>query len=267
MRSVWLTWLIAGCGFSGPGLPEGDDPGGSGGSGGATGSGTVDTSACDVHDASLRLCLTFEHSVVQDLVTPPHHLAIAAGVTPILRILSDAAKLDGGSQIRFDESADLDVADRLTVDMWIDPDHAVQTGSYTMIDNHLQYTVSYEQDQRIQCNIGGQTVRSSVDIGIGWHHVACRYDGSKNEVRVYVDGNVAGCGSGPSTIPTSLNTGLAIGASYDGTSYQNHFIGSLDALHLYASALPDGAICSAATGRTSCFTKCPDGDGGHGPGR
>lgn len=261
MRSVWLVCLIAGCGFSGPGTSD-DESGDPGGASGGSGTGTA-TASCDVQVPSLRLCVTFDHNVVQDVLQPPHHLAVASGVLPILRILSDAVKLDRGSQIRFDPSADFDMHD-LTVDMWIDPDHGAQTGSFTMLDNDQQYTVTYEQDQHVQCSVGGQTVRSANTVGPGWHHVACRYEASTDNIRVYLDGDVAGCGSGPGGIPTGGTTGLTIGASFDGSSYQNHFIGSMDTLHLYGSVLSDTAICNAA-GHGSCSAKCPGGgDDGHG---
>jgi hypothetical protein len=268
MRSVWIVSLIAGCGFTGPDSPVGDDQGGPGGGSGGSGSGSsAGTAGCDVQVGSLKLCLTFDGHDVHDVLVPPHRLAIGLGVAPILRILtsnSDAVRLDGNTRIRFDESPDFDVQN-LTVDMWIDPDESMQSGSYTIVDNHLQYTVSFEQDHHVQCSIGDQSVNSNNPISSGWHHVACRYEAGRRDLRIYVDGNAAGCGQGPGSIPTNGDGGVAIGASYDGTSYQNNFIGSLDALHLYGSVLSEDAICSDA-GRQNCVKGCPGDGGGDGGG-
>lgn len=265
MRCVWIVSLIAGCGFTGSdtGGVDPTDPGGTGT--GPGGTGTAPT--CDVHVASLALCLTFDGHVVQDALAHPHPVAVASGIGSILRILSnsDAIKLDATSRIRFDESADFDVKD-LTADMWIDPDHAAQTTRFTILDNHQQYTVSYETDQHVQCSItGGNPVRSQNPLGPGWHHVACRYDAGKRDLRVYVDGDVAGCGQGPGAIPTDGGAGLAIGASFDGTNYQNSFIGSLDNVHLYASSMTEDQICTDA-GQQGCVKTCPDGGGDSGGG-
>jgi hypothetical protein len=270
MRSLWLVGLIVGCGF-GPGLPAAEDPSGDPGDdpgdppggdpedppGGGGGSGSAAPN-CDVHDASLRLCLTFDDDPMgRDLLTPPHVLIENTGVT---RLLLGLAGFTSTSHIRFAETADFDVAN-LTIDARIDPNRIGQRGGYSVIENDRQYAVSYDQDQHVQCTVGGRSVRSATTLGTGLHHVACRYDASTEDLRVYIDGNVAGCVSVRGGIPTTGTAGLAIGASYDGTRYQNNYVGSLDALHLYASAIPEGQICSAA-GEESCATRCPDGGGG-----
>src|SRR5436190_11350357 len=207
MRSAWMVCLIAGCGFTGPGLPTGDDPGGAGVDGGGTASAN-----CDAHGTGIKLCLSFEGNTVHDLAVPSHPPAIAQGLISILRLASHAATLDGNSRIRFDESHDFDVPD-LTVGLWAYPDHGRQSGSFTLLDNHVQYTLSYEQDQHIQCVIGGQSVRSDNPLPDGWHHVACRYNAGKKDLRVFVDGDTAGCGQGPGPIPAGGRAGVAVGAS------------------------------------------------------
>jgi hypothetical protein len=263
MRSACLIGLIAGCGFtSSPAVedPVGE-PGGSGGAGGTA-------SQCDVNDPSLRLCLTFQTPMVQDLALPPHPLADTIGI----QILADAtAKLDGRSHIRFVESADFDVSE-LTFDLWIDPGKMTKNqGSATILARGQSYDAAYQEDGHVQCGIADQRVVSATAIMNNWHHVACRYDTTAHELRVYIDGDVSGCAPVPGGIPTPGSNGLAIGASYgaDGM-YQNSYVGGLDGLHLYARARSDAELCTAAR-RTSCNTQCPDqggdGRGGRGAGR
>ena len=270
MRRAWIAWLFAGCGFTAQPIPGsgGDppdpapDPGGGSDSGSGSGTGSAAAYACDVTDPSLRLCLTFDHlPMVADLAVPPHALVEATGVRQILRLIADAgAALDSRTRIRFADAPDLDVSE-LTVDAWIAPAAIPRRASYFVFDNDTQYFASYEDDERVRCGIGSAIARSNVTFRQSWHHIACRYDTALRQLRIYVDGNVSGCTSVPTGIPSTGTSGLAIGANYGPGGFRDSFVGNLDGLHLYARALGDAEICRAA-GRTTCNATCPGGGGG-----
>ncbi|HEY0477379.1 MAG TPA: LamG domain-containing protein [Kofleriaceae bacterium] len=270
MRTACLLWLIAGCGFTSQTSPIGGDPGpgdvdgGTGGPAGPGGGSGTSASRCDIDGTGLglRLCLTFDSPQVQDLVDPPHQVADTTGIQ-ILRILSNAtAKLDGNAHIRFMPSTDFDLQ-ALTLELWIDPDKLAKgQSSATILERGQQYFVAYQQDGHLQCGIADQRVTSAVAIVGGWHHVACRFDAA-HELRIYVDGSVSGCTQLPGGIPTGGAGEIAIGASYSASTYQNSYVGSLDNVHLFASALADADLCRAAH-KTSCNTRCPE-DGGRDP--
>jgi hypothetical protein len=266
MRIACLVWLIAGCGFTsqeGPVDPADDDGAGGAPGGGSGGSGAT-ASQCDVTDASLRLCLTFDTPTVQDLVEPPHVLADNTGIQ-ILQILANAtAKLDGRSHIRFMPSGDFD-APELTLDLLIDPGKLMKDqNSATLIDHDQHYFAAYQDDGHIQCGIGDKEVTSEATVSGGWHHIACRYEAARHELRVYIDGSVSGCTDVSGGIPAGGPGELAIGASYNASTYQNSYVGSLDSRHVYGRALSDAELCSAAQ-KTACTTRCPDQGGPRGP--
>ncbi|HMG54778.1 MAG TPA: LamG domain-containing protein [Kofleriaceae bacterium] len=263
MRCAWLAWLIAGCGFSSPSGPPGDpvgDPGGGSGSGSGSGAPTS-AMPCDVSDAQIRLCLSFggDH-MAQDLATPPHAVVDVAGIAPIIGIVSSAAGSFGiNSHLRFGETADFDVRD-LTLELWISP--LLRPGKnkrFWLLDNNTQYYATYEEDGSVRCGIGGASVVGETRITPSpgsWHHVACTYAASERVLRTHVDGSVAGCDA-VNSIPQGGNDGVAIGANFGAGKYTENFVGSLDAVHLYARALSPGELCDAA-GSSDCSDRCPD---------
>jgi len=267
MRCTWLVWLIAGCGFTGaPSVPT-DDPGtGSGagdpgaGSGSSTGSGsgtTGNTGSCDVTGATLRLCVSFGQNPI-DLLDPAHALIEATGIQPIQGILNTVAgAFDGGSHLRFAESPDFDVQD-LTLEFWMAPSARPPKDKRNwIVDNNTQYFATYEDDGSVRCGIGASTASSRTSVSTNsWHHVACTFSASAQQLRVYVDGNLSSCDS-VNSIPQGGNDGVAIGANFGAGGYKENYVGRLDALHLYASALSASDICSAAN-RSGCNAQCPD---------
>lgn len=268
MRCVCLVVLIAGCGFTGspmtgddtgsgdPGAAPGSGSGSSSGSGSGTGT-TGNTGSCDVTGATLRLCVSFGQNPV-DLLDPPHALVDATGIRPITGILNTiAGAFDTSSHLRFAESQDFDVQD-LTLDVWMSADARPGGGKHEWIaDNNMQYFASYEDDGSVRCGIGNTAVTSKTVVPTkSWHHVACTYAAQGQELRVYVDGDLAGCVDA-NPIPQGGHDGLAIGANYGAGGYRENFVGQLDMLHLRASALPASDICSAAN-RSGCNSQCPD---------
>lgn len=269
MRCACLVWLIAGCGFTGAPAVPGDDTGsgtpgsGSGsssGSGSGSGTTTGNTDSCDATGASLRLCVSFgDNPMAVDLLVPPHAIAQAAGILPILGILdSVSGSFDLGSQLRFAESSDFDVSD-LTLDAWILPASRPAGGKHSWIlDNNTEYFATYEDNGTVRCGIAGNTVTSKASVPTkSWHHIACTYTANDQELRVYVDGNLSGCANA-NPIPQGGRDGIAIGANYGAGGFKENYLGQLAMLHLYASALPASDICSAAGRSGGCDNQCMD---------
>jgi hypothetical protein len=260
MRGACLVWLIAGCGFTGAPSEPPDDPGDPGaGSGSSTGSGSPagNTGSCDATGATLRLCVSFgDHPI--DLLAPPHTIAEATGILPIQGVINGIAGVfDNGSHLRFAESPDFDVHD-LTLDVWMSAASRPPDGKRAwIVDNNTQYFASYEDDGSVRCGIGSTAVTSKASVSTKhWHHIACTYSASDQALRVYVDGDVAGCAN-VNPIPQGGTDGIAIGANYGAGGFKENYLGQLDMLHLYASALSASEVCSAA-GRTGCDDRCPD---------
>jgi hypothetical protein len=220
-----LLILLAGCGFSAPSGPG------------------IDPAACDISDPSLRLCVDFDQ--LDDVLGHPVMDAVD---------VSESGVFGATSELRFAEASDLDV-DALTIDMWIAP----SMGSGWLLDNNTEYFIAYA-GKRIRCGIGAQAADSGEEHSIEpdgmWHHVACTY-GADHVLRTFVDGDVRGCRSIPSGIPTSGDLGTAIGANYGSGGYTDRFVGALRNVHVLARALAPDDVCNAAH-RTGCNTACPD---------
>lgn len=76
-----------------------------------------------------------------------------------------------------------------------------------------------------------------------WHHVASVWDG--NEVRIYVDGVLAG--SAPASGIEFDSSPVSIGAGVGGMGDANFFAGTLDELRIYDVALSDDVVAVLAT--------------------
>jgi hypothetical protein len=203
-------------------------------------------------DSSLRLCLTFDHDpMVQDDSDPPHLVLDAKDVTRFDHASSPAVSLAASSQVHLADASDLDVG-ALTIDMWIAPAASPANAHNWLLDNNTQYFLTYEMGGQVRCGIGSKVVTSGAAImDTAWHHVACTYDGA-HELHVYVDGDRSGCVNYSSAIPTSGTDGIAIGANYGaGNSFTENYVGGIDAVHVYARAMSDSEICTAA-GQHNC---------------
>jgi hypothetical protein len=207
--------------------------------------------------------------MAQDLSSAAHTLVNARDVLPLKDVLPLAGLIDGAagtfsatSQLRFADSRDFDVSD-LTFEFWMSPTVIPLFGARGwMLDNNTQYSASYESGGTVRCGIGNTMATSQNTVAIGgWHHVACSYSMSQQQLTVHVDGNVSGC-TQVDSIPQGGKDGVAIGANYGGGKFTEPYLGGLGRLHLYARALTATEICQRATGRTDCNTQCQDPRGG-----
>ena len=210
----------------------------------------------------MRLCVDFEGQGPEMVKDAFGSALMPINVLPALRDAAEgAAELMGASVVKVTNSNRLDIPTNLTIEMWTKPSGAPpksgdqQAGLFTAAG---QYELNFEWDRRIECRIfgggGDDNLDSSLQITDAWHHVACTYDGA--EMRVYVDGQLAGCKSTNRTIATMNHDGAAIGANMMGPGFKNYFVGDLDNVHLYARTLTAAEICSG-WGHHGCTDTCP----------
>ena len=255
MRSLWLVLCAsAGCSFGAPDdvlSPDaGPDPV-------IDPPPTAPRGICDREDAALRLCVDFQAPLAD---RSSRGAAIAAtAVSPISREGDPAAALTTTSTMHVGEAAGLDIDDRLTLDMWIQPSGTPASGEkYWILDNNTQYAASFTDLRKVRCVIGSRTVDSDplADDGM-FHHVACVYDRTQMKLKVYVDGSVSRCSDETLAIPKTGASGLAIGANLSGPDtapvYAESFIGGLDDVRVWARS--DLDICAMAH-ETGCNTAC-----------
>lgn len=263
--AVLVVALAGGCSFTPP-IPaddqSSDDPGpdASVSSDGDTTT-TPGPARCGVSDGNLKLCLEFDDDVDPMRVardgSGKGHDAEASFVNRMTRADAPgyAAILSTVSRLHVGETADLDIKDNLTVEMWIAPAGIASGQRYYLLDNDDQYSMSYDDRRDITCAIAGVNVESQASVGQGaFHHVACTYD--RNELRVYVDGDLSGCREETQAIPITRTDGTAIGANLEGAAVSQSYNGQLDGVRIYDRTLSSSELCSRA-GKSGCNDSCP----------
>lgn len=248
--------LLAGCGFSIPGEalpPDADDDGDA--------APPAVARKCATTDPSLRLCIDFEdvNTLTGDGSGRGHDAVVATALSVMPRDAEQAVLLSADSRLLVAEHVDLDIPTALTTAMWIRVDEFGRTMWF--LDNNRQFSMSYQADGQLRCGLGTDTVDSLAPIwDDAWHHVACTYDGT--QLRVFLDGSIAGCRDLQKQIAIDGTEGVAIGANVGaGQSFSDHFVGGLDNLQVLASSWSAAQICAAA-GQTSCWDRCPVSSGG-----
>jgi hypothetical protein len=208
------------------------------------------------------MCFDFEPpATVTDRVTPSVP-TMARDVAASPRLDGQALKLTDKSDIRVQDRK-LDVS-KLTLDAWVYLDQRPSGRNNNLaaaFDATLQYALAFTEDLRVHCSLGFENYLSATSLRTRtWHHVACRYDGA--QLRIYIDGEIAGCAAPPQGIAHSPNYGATIGSRYSfsqmGDPLMNRLEGSIDDLRLFDVPLADDALCVAA-GKASgtCRTTCP----------
>jgi hypothetical protein len=272
MRGLIAIAFMGACTFT-PGSTGGvgDPGGGGGGTGGGGGGGSapdagtvVNRPACDVTDSSIQLCLDFDTSQLGLDSSAGQHDATIASAAAIMRAPSEQAiKVDMTSSIQVDETPALDITDAITYEEWLDPQNRPPMSEfYSTLDNSGQYTIEFESDGRARCYIAGHYIDSANPLPMGWSHVACTYD--RQNIVIYINGDVSACFQSTTQIPTSGTTGTRIGKA---------FVGSIDNVHIFSRAVSPSEVCSHA-GHSDCSTSCGNGGidlgigglGGHGGG-
>jgi len=133
-----------------------------------------------------------------------------------VNVHANALKLDGTDDyVLIPDSASLDLTTNWTIEAWV----MAESGG-TLIskdgggDTTGAYNIAIYSDGRVayETNNQGSTVAPAGSLTIGeWQHVAVFFDASATpKVSIYVNGELAGSGSSPST-PSVLSTDLLIG--------------------------------------------------------
>jgi hypothetical protein len=255
MRLLSVVLCAAGCTFSAPDGEPGPDSGVAPTQDPPT---STPRSICDREDEALRLCVDFRAPFADRSSRGAALDAIA--VSEMKRGDEPAAQLTAASTMHVGESPALDIDDRLTLDMWIQPTGVpVAPSKYWMLDNNTQYAASFTDQRKVRCVIGNQTVDSDPLADDGeFHHIACVYDRTAGKLKVYIDGSVSRCSDETLAIPRTGLAGLAIGANLSGTdaapAYYEPFVGGIDDVRVWARS--DLDICAIARG-VNCKTACP----------
>ena len=252
MRAALTALAVAGCSFE---LPVASP--------GADGNGPQDrrcASLGGVDAADLRLCLELEDpspmKVAQD-DSGLDHDALAVLVTPTPHGDEQAGAFGTGSRLTVNLTSDLDITPAVSIDLFAAVALPIASGDrYWMLDHGDHYFISYGDDHQIRCGVEhDQTVDSGTRIeDARFHHVACTYDGS--ELRVYVDGDLAGCQT-PDTTLDSTPALTDIGHRFGSVSTSEQFHGALDDIHVFGRVLLPDEICALARRGSGCNATCP----------
>jgi hypothetical protein len=260
---IWIvSVLVAGCGFEVPTEPE--MPGDDGVVDPMEPSGPPVARKCATSDPSLRLCIDFEDvaTFASDGSGRAHHPLLADQLTMMTREDETAVQLSALSRLQIGETSDLDISPSLTVSLWMRPEGLpAKDQAYSMVDNDLQYSISYRDSGKVRCNIGSDKVDSVISLPPrSWYAIGCTYDGAK--IKLLIDGHVAGCKDRSGAVSATGIVGTAIGADIGASpgatapSFSEQFIGGLDNIQVFARAWSPAELCTAA-GSTNCLDECP----------
>ena len=238
-----LFALVSGCGFEHGERASGDDLA------------TVDAAEsppavsgeCRYPDPSLRLCLELDDGVLAPTLhdsSPSALSPMAAGLTQVMHAEADpAAKTAAATTVSIAETPQLDISGPITIEMWINPDHA---GAATLVENHDQYAMMLGAYGHIGCAMAGRQVFTYSEGTVApheWAHVACTFDGKL--VRAFIDGVSTVCSVSDDDISTDGD---------EGTKLVPKFEGGIDGIRVYAADLTN-QICTHA-GKTACQLRC-----------
>jgi hypothetical protein len=200
---------------------------------------------CDPADDTLVACYRFEAEHAEQ----PYDES-AFGNHGTATDVTFAAGPDGGGQalvtragssVRVPDSASLDVAGPLTLELWVRP-RALPAGDRAgLLDNNGQYGLFLSGQGEIRCAMSA-TVLVGLRVPAGaWTHVACAYDGER--VTLYQDG-VAGPSSRASA-PLVTDRADGLGLAQNSPSGEN-LDGAIDQVRIWRARRSDAQICAAA---------------------
>jgi len=169
-----------------------------------------------------------------------------------------------GTALQFDGSNDyalvsdspaLEFAGSFSVHAWAR--HADGAGSGTLVSKgdtsgdrtmRVRITSGRDVEFRWDTTSGSSRTVTATDAipDADWHHVACVYDKSAGQNRIYIDGGLVASASATGT-PVANDKPLYIGTRF-GTSFQNYLEGSVDALCIVPQALAGSAVLAVAQG-------------------
>ena len=207
------------------------------------------SAGCSVSDSSLELCLDFEDSSLEPTAldtSGAHTNATTSHVSAMPRGREQAMHLTAQSTA----SVPLTISTTpMSFEMYVSPDTKGMDDE--LIAGTDTYGLVYDHDGSVSVTFGGDNVwtdENTLPAG-AWSHVGWVAD---DDLRLYLNGDLVAC--------TSLSDAgpIAIGQLHLGGTVEEPtpFVGGVDNVHLYGSALSSDTMCARA-GRTRCNSDCP----------
>ena len=228
----------------------------------ASADGSQASALCHVSGDNLRLCIDFEDLSVSNSAVTDASGTIAAGditgsnlmldTRPVGNALESAAAINQTSIITIAKTSALDFTSEVTVEMWFNATALPTSGKRMgLFDNNNQYSMFLHDNGVIDCTFNDassngyvSTATPSVSTG-QWHHIACQADSS--HVTLFLDGAQVDQAAFNDDISTAGTVGSCIGADCKSNgSYADQFVGSIDNVRIWSTALAQTDICSAA---------------------
>jgi hypothetical protein len=140
----------------------------------------------------------------------------------------------------------------LSIELWFKSTQGIGTGAHWwsgagLVDGEVSGTnddfgVSLRADGKVAAGVGGPDttiLSSSTGLNDGqWHHVVFTRARSSGALRIYIDGQLEGSGTGPTQALTAA-TSLNFGRIQSGTNY---YAGSLDEIAISTTVLSAGDV-------------------------
>jgi hypothetical protein len=203
---------------------------------------------CDPGDPDLVACYRFEatdHAAQPFDESQYGNQGTATEATFAAGVAGQAMVVGSASLVRVPDSASLDVAAAVTMEMWVAP-RTLPTTRAGLLDNNAQYGLFLAPKGEVRCAIG-KTVLTAAKLPVGtFSHIACTADGKA--IALYQDGALVRSLVSAARPPVAGDSGLAIGQnSPDGDPLD----GAIDQVRIWRVARTAAQICAAA-GRTGC---------------
>jgi len=193
----------------------------------------ADTGFCDPSATSLRLCVRFEDSFVDESLAP--HTLRESGLRYADGRVGRAGEFDASVAAWIAQDGDL-TGEPMTVELFLMPAELPSSGRVGVWDIGGQHSAWIRPGAEFAC----RSIAVSDVLTVGtWTHIACVFDGDAS--RVYVDGSPVA--TGVSSPGTAAAGDIRLGADNpDG----DHFVGRIDELRIFRGARTAAEIAAAA---------------------
>lgn len=158
-------------------------------------------------------------------------------------IAGGALQFDGNNdRLEIPDSPTLDPAGSFTIELWAR--RSGSTGTLVAKGNSgtRTFRVRITSSSHVEFlweradGTDQETVASGAASGNGWHHIACVYDQTASQNRIYVDGVLRASSTASGTAATNTSP-LIVGAHQSGTSRTGFLNGAVDLLRIHPAAI------------------------------
>lgn len=164
-----------------------------------------------------------------------------------------------GSALRTVDGTKIIVADKqfdwpdqaITMTAWVRPKQLPARGKYHgVLHKGTDFGLGIIGGVGVACRIGagGTETMFSPEPGV-WTHIACVYDNAV--IEIYINGISAGASALNDVSIEGKTLPLLIGCGNDLCSQENHFIGDIDNVRVWSTAVKPNVICAQA-GNPNC---------------